>query len=397
MTSRDEVQWYVTQLGEVLTFQRGFDITRKQQEAGPYPVISSSGANSTHKEFKVRGPGVVIGRKGTLGTVFFSGQNYWPHDTTLWVKDFHGNDAKFAYYFLQTLQLEHFDAGASNPTLNRNHIHLLPVRYPTLRIQHRIASILSAYDDLIENNTRRIAILEELAQRLYREWFVHFRFPGHEHVKMVDSPMGLVPEGWELSSIRDAASYINRGIAPRYDDEATAIVINQRCIRDGKINLDFARRQSKKVPPAKLLQFGDVLINSTGVGTLGRVAQVYQDLPSCTVDSHVSIVRPGENVSIDYFGLSLLNFELHFERQGAGATGQTELGRERIAETAILCPSQPLQEQFSTIVSPVRQSIRLLAAKNEVLACTRDLLLPKLVSGEVDVEHLDIGTEGFDA
>ena len=170
-------------LGEMLTFQRGFDITKKEQDPGPYSVISSSGPNSTHSQWKVKGPGVVIGRKGTLGTFFYSERDFWPHDTTLWVKDFHGNDAKFAYYFIQTLHLEQYDCGASNPTINRNHIHGLQVSYPELEVQRRIVSILSAYDDLIENNTRRIKILEEMAQTLYREWFVNFRFPGHEKVQ----------------------------------------------------------------------------------------------------------------------------------------------------------------------------------------------------------------------
>ncbi len=203
--------WKETILGDVLTFQRGFDITKSQQELGPYWVISSSGLQSTHNEYKASGPGVIIGRKGTLGKVFFSAQPFWPHDTTLWIKDFHGNDEKFAYYFLQTLGLEQYDVGASNPTLNRNHIHLLRIIYPPLPTQRRIASILSAYDDLIENNTRRIKILEEMAQMLYREWFVHFRFPGHEGVRM----QGGVPEGWEAMTVGQVLAELESGSRPK--------------------------------------------------------------------------------------------------------------------------------------------------------------------------------------
>src|SRR5438067_5708967 len=99
------------------------------------------------------------------------------------------------------MHLEQYNVGASNPTLNRNHIHLLPVLFPPLLTQRKIASILSAYDELIENNTRRIKILEEMAQALYREWFVRFRFPGHEGVKFVESPMGMVPEKWEVTKL----------------------------------------------------------------------------------------------------------------------------------------------------------------------------------------------------
>ena len=125
------VNWRNTTLGDELKFQRGFDITKKDQIPGLNMVFSSSGPNSTHDEYKVKGPGVIIGRKGSLGTVFFSKDNYWPHDTTLWIKDFHGNDPKFAFYFLQGLHLEQYDSGASNPSLNRNHIHLLPILYPS--------------------------------------------------------------------------------------------------------------------------------------------------------------------------------------------------------------------------------------------------------------------------
>lgn len=161
-------EWQTLTLVEALTFQRGFDITKDEQRNGPYPVISSSGPKSSHSEFKVHGPGVVIGRKGSLGTVFYSEGNYWPHDTTLWIKDFHGNHPKFAYYFLQTMGLERLDAGASNPSLNRNHIHTIPVFWPPLMAQRRIAGILSAYDELIENNQQRIRILEDMARNLYR-------------------------------------------------------------------------------------------------------------------------------------------------------------------------------------------------------------------------------------
>lgn len=144
------------------------------------------------------------------------------------------------------------------------------------------------------------------------------------------------------------------------------------------------------MPSAKLVRFGDVLINSTGIGTLGRVAQVYQDVPNCTVDSHVSIVRPNASVGSDYFGMTLLTLQAHFDHLGQGATGQTELARDRIAETEIRVPPNALQEQFGIMVGPMRQAINVHLARNANLRATRDLLLPKLISGEVDVSELDI-------
>ncbi|MCK9318210.1 restriction endonuclease subunit S, partial [Methanoculleus sp.] len=162
--------WQSAILQDLVFFQRGYDITKAEQKPGNIPVVSSSGVNSYHSEAKVDGPGVVIGRKGSLGTVHYVDGPYWPHDTTLWSRDFKGNLPRFVFYFLQTLGLERYDVGNSNPTLNRNHIHRLDILLPEYQIQERIVEVLSAYDDLIENNRRRIQLLEEAARLLYREW-----------------------------------------------------------------------------------------------------------------------------------------------------------------------------------------------------------------------------------
>jgi len=263
----------------------------------------------------------------------------------------------------------------------------LLVPLPPLPVQKSIACVLCAYDNLIENNTRRIKILEQMAQMLYREWFVNFRFPGHEKVKMVDSELGAIPLGWTVKSLKDVSVLISRGISPTYDDAADGLVINQKCIRDGKLSLAPARRQSKKVPEEKMVQGGDVLINSTGVGTLGRVAQVLEPIANCTVDSHVSIVRPKENTG--FFGRALLELEDHFAAQGIGSTGQTELSRERIALTRMVIPSAHLQEQFCQIIAPMNGMLVCCLGRNDILRKTRDLLLPKLVSGEISVEQIE--------
>ena len=184
--------WRPAVLEDLVLLQRGFDITKAQQRAGNVPVFSSAGASSWHDTAKVTGPGVIIGRKGTLGSVHYSERDYWPHDTTLWSKSLQGNNPRFVYFALKCLGLDRFNTGGANPTLNRNHIRGLPIKVPEPHVQDQIANILSAYDDLIENNRRRIALLEEVARLLYREWFVGFRFPGHEHVRIVDG----VPEGW---------------------------------------------------------------------------------------------------------------------------------------------------------------------------------------------------------
>jgi type I restriction enzyme S subunit len=293
-------------------------------------------------------------------------------------------DARFVKYLFDAMlkkRFKQFTQGAAQDNLSQGKLLSLKFPIPSVAEQRRIASILSAYDDLIENNRRRIQLLEQAARLLYKEWFAHLRFPGHEHTQIIDG----VPEGWEKTTIGESAAFISRGITPKYDDDAPGIVINQKCIRNRMVNLDFARRQSKQVPSTKLVQFGDVLINSTGAGTLGRVAQLLFQIDECTVDSHVTIVRPKEGVPVYYFGLHLTGLESYVATLGRGATNQTELSRDDIAALEIVLPSSSSTQIFETIVAPTFRQIRILSEQIEKLIKARDLLLPKLMNGEVAV------------
>lgn len=290
--------------------------------------------------------------------------------------------------------------GTNISNLNQQILSNLEVPIPPLHIQCKITAVLSAYDDLIENNTRRIAILEEMAQTLYREWFVHFRFPGHEDMKMVDvggnGGYGRLPKGWEIVQLGDErfTKLISRGYQPKYDEDSDCRVINQRCIRDHKIDLSLTRGNDEVKRPIskteRFVQFGDILINSTGTGTLGRVAQVYENLEKHTVDSHVTIVRPTDERLIDYLGVMFWELESFIEQLGTGATNQTELSQNRITTIEITVAPIALQKRFSSIVRPIRRQLQILLKKNANLRQTRDLLLPRLISGELDVSQLEI-------
>ena len=215
--------------------------------------------------------------------------------------------------------------------------------------QQHIADILSAYDDLIENNRRRMQLLEQAARLLYQEWFVRLRFPGHEHVKIKDG----VPEGWEKVTIAAASSFLSRGITPKYDEEANGIVINQKCIRNKLVDMNLARHQSKEVPQNKLVQYGDVLINSTGQGTLGRVSQFLDEIENCTVDSHITIARPAEGIPRHYFGHRISLVEDYLGTMGRGATNQTELSRDTIGDIPFILPQKSIAEDFELILSNI--------------------------------------------
>jgi len=195
------MSWVDCELGEVVTLKRGHDLPKGKRKDGSIPVVSSSGITGWHNEAKAVPPGVVTGRYGTIGEVFYLDRPYWPLNTALYAIDFHGNDPRFIAYFLRSHLKNYKSEKAAVPGVDRNVLHKLKVCCPDLPTQERIAGVLSAYDDLIENNRRRIALLEQAARLLYREWFVHFRFPGYETAKFING----LPEGWSIQELLQVA------------------------------------------------------------------------------------------------------------------------------------------------------------------------------------------------
>ena len=384
------VAWQTLPLGDVLTFQRGFDITKDEQREGPYSVISSSGPKSLHAEFKVRGPGVIIGRKGSLGTVFYSDSNFWPHDTTLWVKNFHGNSPQFAYYFLQTMGFERLDAGASNPSLNRNHIHTIPVLWPPLPTQQRIAGILSAYDDLIENSQRRIKILEAMARALYREWFVRFRFPGHENHPRVPSPLGEIPQGWEVRTLAELCSRMESGGTPKRSNPEYWEDGNIDWYKTGELWDGFlfdsqekitARGQSEST--ARLFEQGTIVMAIYGSPTVGRLG-ILTHQASCN-QAALGLVANKALISQCYLYFVLFSLRAHFNSLAQGAA-QQNISKEKVASALAIMPTREFVELFDSNIEPVFTQIQTLQRKVNNLHRTRYLLLPRLLSGQIDVE-----------
>ncbi len=291
-------------------------------------------------------------------------------------------DARFLYYLLcaNVETFKKLGGGAATPIVSKSKFEDVELQVPELTVQQRIGAVLSGYDDLVQNNRRRMVLLEEAARLLYQEWFVRFRFPGHERVRVTKG----LPEGWELSSVRALTTFIGRGIAPRYEDDGPSRVVNQKCIRDGRLDLAPSRRQARPFGPERQLHIGDVLVNSTGEGTLGRVAQVKIELLECTVDSHVTIVRPA-GAARHYFGQALMEWEPRLSTMGRGATNQTELSRDTIGAVPVLVPPEPLLKRFEELADPVYQEVANLQAQNKQLRAARDLLLPRLMSGEIEV------------
>ena len=295
-------------------------------------------------------------------------------------------DIDYVYYFLSQdyikISLASKAGGAANQAnISPNDVKSLTVRWPDIETQHRIADILSAYDDLIENNQKQIKLLEEAAQRLYKEWFVNLRFPGHENTKIVDG----VPEGWSKSMVSEVSAVLRRGISPKYNEKARGIVINQKCIRQTIVSYDEARTQEKKYPAELEMMESDIVICSTGAGTLGRVGQIFEAKGNATLDSHVTLIRANEKIGQQSLFWSLKMKQDYLMNAGKGSTNQLELSRETIGSCEILIPERKIAEQveknFVAIHNKMKECSMQIARLREV----RDLLLPKLMSGEMEV------------
>jgi type I restriction enzyme S subunit len=351
-------------------------------ESGEYEAFGSNGKIGFSKEFNHE-HAIILGRVGAYcGSVMLSENRFWATDNTIVLKAKNSQSLRYWFYRLANFPIRSFAGGAAQPLMTHGILKGINIKvHLDIDVQEKIADVLAAYDDLIENNRQRMALLDESARLLYREWFVRLRFPGHEHTRIIEG----VPEGWEKKTLAELTCFLKRGITPAYDDDAEGLVINQKCIRDGRVNLGLARNQSKEVKPERLIQLGDVLVNSTGEGTLGRVAQVKTPLPNCTVDTHVTIVRPKDGVARHYFGSAVMAWEPRFSTMGKGATNQTELSPATIGGVEIVMPSRALLEQFELFAEPLYEQVTNLVAQNEKLRTARDLLLPRLMSGEIAV------------
>ena len=382
--------WRDCTLGDVITLKRGHDLPERRRVAGPVPVVSSAGITGRHNEAKACPPGVVTGRYGTIGEVYFIEEPYWPLNTALYVTDFKGNAPRFVAYLLRNTLRNYKTEKAAVPGVDRNVLHTLKVQVPNSEKQAVIVSTLSAYDDLIENNRRRIALLEEAARLLYREWFVHFRFPGHEHVKITD---GLAV-GWSRHPVSDLAD-IFRGKSYRSSelvDSDGQPFINLKCVdRFGGFRisgLKWFRGKHKEhhltVPGDVLIAVTDMTRNAMIVAQAARVPMTVGDNAIYSMDLVKAI--PKARVEPEWF-YGMLRFSQFSPVVREEATGATvlHLKPSHIENWEAIVPPTALRGLFSEQFSAILQHVDNLEMQNANYAKARDLLLPRLMNGEIAV------------
>lgn len=293
-------------------------------------------------------------------------------------------------YYRQTLI--GLSGGSAIVNISQDTLASLTLTLPPLYVQRKIASILSAYDDLIENNLRRIKILEEMAQMIYREWFVHFRFPGHEKVRMVKSELGMIPEGWE---VRRLATLVETQYG--YTETASDEEIGPKFLRGTDINknsfIDWSNVPYCQIPESKLqnyrLSVGDIVV--IRMADPGKVGIVEKEINAIFASYLVRLKIKSPNFS-PYF---LFYFLLSDQYQGyitGASTGTTRKSASAgvITDVDVAVPSVDLREMFEEKIVVIRKMLNNLLDRNTNLRQTRDLLLPKLISGEIEVEKIDI-------
>ena len=394
--------WIETKIGEQATLQRGIDITKAAQRDGKVPVISSGGVSSYHDTAAVKGPGVVLGRKGVVGSVFYVEEDYWPHDTSLWVKDFHGNYPRFVYYFFKSVatRIARMDVGSANPTLNRNHVHPMPIVWPPIAEQKAIAAVLGALDDKIELNRRMNATLEAMARALFQSWFVDFdpvraKLDGRQPVGLDPATAALFPASFQDSAIGPIPKDWTAKPLPE------AVEVNpRRTLRAGTIapyldmkNLPTQGHSAEEVIDREFtsgtkFQNGDTL--------LARITPCLENGKTGYVDfladgqvgwgSTEYIVLAPKPPLPPQFGYLLARSDAlrtHAIQNMTGSSGRQRVPSECFNSFWLAVPPPDIALRFDELTAPLMAKIKANADQSRTLATMRDTLLPKLLSGEV--------------
>lgn len=284
--------------------------------------------------------------------------------------------------------------GATMASLNQDIIARIPLNLPPMGQQQKVVSALSKHDDLINNNNRRITILEQMAQSLYREWFVHFRFPGHGQAKFIDSSLEQIPEGWEVKPLKEITTKIGSGATPRggkgaYKKEGLALIRSLN-IYDGEFRLkDLAFIDESQAGKLKnvIVDEGDVLLNITGA-SVARCCMAPRYVLPARVNQHVAIIRPDQKkISGEFLFNSRTSMQgksrLLSLAQG-GATREA-LTKTTIEEFQVLIPPSLILDQYNLLARNIYSQKEILAQKNVNLKQQRDMLLPKLISGQIQL------------
>ncbi len=408
--------WKRMPLGDFVTLQRGHDLPDAVRQPGVRPVLGSFGVTGWHDEARSAGPGVTVGRSGaSLGVVSYSPVDYWPLNTTLYVVDFHGNDQRFAYYFLKHFDFRTYNSGSAQPSLNRNFIHPIPVDVPPLPEQRAITHILGTLDDKIELNRRMNETLGALAGALFKSWFVDFdpvgaKMQGHDtglpkHLadlfppRLVDSELGEIPEGWEVTPFSECVDVV-RGLSYKgsgLSSDGVPMHNLNSIYEGGGYKHDGLKGYDGEHKPQHVARAGDLIVANTEQGhdrlLIGYAAIVPTSFVKDTLFSHhIYRVRPKDCMALtSHYLCQLLNNKAMHEIVSGFANGTTinMLPMDALQTPQIIVPARPVMAAFNYLAEASRKRHEEIIHESRALAALRDTLLPKLISGELRVDEVD--------
>ncbi len=394
--------WRPGKLGDFIELKRGYDLPKKDRADGEIPVVSSSGISGTHSEHKVAAPGVVTGRCGTIGEVFFITENFWPLNTTLYVRDFKGNDPQFVAYFLKTFDFEKFSDKAAVPGINRNHLHAETVVFPGLSEQIGIRELLGTIDDKIANNRALAADLEAMARAIFKSWFVDFdpvkaKVAGRDPVGMdaetaalfpdelVESELGWIPKGWKAATIGKVARNVRVNAKPTDIHPDEPYVALEHLERQKLTLFSFGRGEEATSNKTRFeesdLLFGKLrpYFHKIAIAPFGGV---------CSTD--VLAIRPIHQAwtSFVYCAYSTKSVVDHVTALSEG-TRMPRTNWQQISNYPGVIPPETVAEAFNRLCAPVFQVVAGVGLDNIEFAKLRDTLLPRLISGKLRIPEAE--------
>ena len=340
--------WPLVALKDIAMLKRGYDLPTKDRVEGGVPIYAANGVNGRHDEVKIKGPGVITGRSGTIGKVHYTEQDYWPLNTALYVTNFHGNDPKWVYYMLCAFKLDRYVEGAGVPTLNRNLVHDELIPLPPLEEQKRIAAILDKADAIRQKRKQAIDLADEFLRSVFLDMF--------------GDPV-TNPKGWGVRKLQDLTSKLGSGSTPRGGKEAYLSagisLIRSLNVHDNTFiykDLAFISNEQAEKLKNVVVQEQDILLNITGASVC-RCTMVPSNVLPARVNQHVCIIRVDRALLLPEFAKRLItstSFKQMLMRiaTSGGATREA-LTKQQVENLTLIVPPMELQKKFCDIVDKV--------------------------------------------
>ncbi|MEY8832853.1 restriction endonuclease subunit S [Phaeobacter italicus] len=411
--------WRQATLGDFVALQRGHDLPTQNRENGTVPIMGSFGVTGHHSKAKAKGPGVTVGRSGaSIGVTSYIEQDYWPLNTCMYVTDFKGNNPRYAYYLLQTLDLAAHNSGSAQPSLNRNYIYPIDISFPDRCVQDRIVDLLGSLDDKIELNRRMNETLEEMARALFRDWFVDFG-PTRRQMEGATDPAAIMghafppekaailaplfpaklgddglPEGWDKRPLSEICKFAG-GSAFKKDDQGYEhgevpfikvsdmnLTNNERFILSANNYVDLSDQPRMKF---KLHPEGAIVLAKIGIALTYNRLRVLRT--PTAIDNNLLSATPlagSAATTFLFLVLSQIDFNLH-----AKGSALPYLNASDLAKIEFNFASEALVTEVEKTVRPLFEKVLANSNENQTLAEMRDLLLPKLMSGEIRLKDAE--------